>query len=385
MRALVLVAMALLTLEMSGRCEPSWKLWNGYSARFIDAQGRVIDHQVGDRTTSEGQSYGMFFALVNGDRKQFDAILSWTQNNMAAGSLAEHLPGWLWGKAEDGQWKSLDANPASDADCWMAYSLLEAGRLWQSPAYTAQGRGMLRQIATREVAELPGFGKMLLPGPAAAFVHKDAWMVNPSYLPLFLVQRFAAIDPAGPWRAVGANVPRLLQQSARGGFAMDWLEYVPGSGFRPVAGPNPEQPGKTAPQPYGSYDAIRVYLWAGMVNGAGTMRKELLADVPGMAQYLAEKGNPPEKVSDQGKPLEQDGPVGFSAAVLPYLQAIPGFEKAAAHQQARLAGELDGATGLYGKSMTYYDQNLALFGTGFVGGRFAFGPRGELKVEWTRS
>ena len=30
----------------------------------------------------------------------------------------------------------LDPNSASDADVWMAYSLVEAGRLWKIPCYT---------------------------------------------------------------------------------------------------------------------------------------------------------------------------------------------------------------------------------------------------------
>jgi len=40
---------------------------------------------------------------------------------------------------------------------------------------------------------------------------------------------------------------------------------------------------------------------------------------------------------------------------------------------------------LYGKDLAYYDQNLALFATGYLDSRFRFGPGGELKVEWTHS
>src|SRR5215469_7042217 len=34
-------------------------LWRSYVAGFMDKQIRVIDHDAGDRTTSEGQAYGM--------------------------------------------------------------------------------------------------------------------------------------------------------------------------------------------------------------------------------------------------------------------------------------------------------------------------------------
>jgi endo-1,4-beta-D-glucanase Y len=44
----------------------------------------------------------------------------------------------------------------------------------------------------------------------------------------------------------------------------------------------------------------------------------------------------------------------------------------------------DPVTGLYGKDLAYYDQNLALFATGFLSDRFRFGSGGELNVEWKR-
>ena len=251
----------------TGGCKQGpWTLWNAYEARFIDPQGRVFDPQGDQHTTSEGQAYALFFALAGNDRAQFDRVLSWTQMNLARNDLTANLPSWLWGKDKDGAWKTLDANSASDADLWMAYTLVEAGRLWNAPLYTSLGKGMMARIAATEVADLPGFGLMLLPG-ATGFVHQttlanqpqlsspeaeaepaqhktgrhkneplplpashaapaQTFLVNPSYLPPFLFARLASLDPAGPWRRIGANIPLLLSQSARHGFAMDWVEYV---------------------------------------------------------------------------------------------------------------------------------------------------------------
>jgi endoglucanase len=171
---------------------------------------------------------------------------------------------------------------------------------------------------------------------------------------------------------------------------MDWVDYVPSDGFYPATNPgavapDPKQPSKDLPPPVGSYDAIRVYLWAGMLDETGNTRTEMLSAVAGMGSYVANHGAPPEKVSDQGIPLEQDGPVGFSAAALPYLRAFPDREKAAAQQRIRLSAHFDPSSGLYGKEPAYYDQNLVLFATGFLDERFRFGTKGELKVEWTRS
>lgn len=413
----------------------------------------MIDHSALDHSTSEGQSYALFFALADNDRARFDRVLAWTETNLAGGSLATHLPGWLWGKAPTGEWKLLDANPASDADCWIAYSLVEAGRLWNNQAYTLLGRQMMSMIARQEVADIPGFGAMLMPGSTALFVHGSTWTVNPSYVPLFLFERFDALDPTGPWGAIALNIPRLLRQSTRRGFAMDWVDYQPGDDFtpapapgaaapvaapagsapnapantaRPAPPPPVAQPSTAAPStsasdaqakpaatlpapaaaapaqststppaaapaaaatpkpPMGSYDAIRVYLWAGMTDPADGVRAELISALAAMGNYINQSGVPPEQVNSDGVPQPQPGPVGFSAAVLPYLSADPGFARAAAQQRVRVNAQFNPATGLYGKDPAYYDQNLALFATGFLDGRFHFGPRGELKVEWKR-
>lgn len=83
---------------------------------------------------------------------------------------------------------------------------------------------------------------------------------------------------------------------------------------------------------------------------------------------------------DPGLPLAQDGPVGFSAAVL----SFPDLVRLSAQQTVRMAKMRSPSTGLYGKEMAYYDQNLALFSTGYLSDRFRFGTGGELTVQWER-
>jgi endo-1,4-beta-D-glucanase Y len=367
----------LLVLAVCG-CRPGpWTLWRSYAVRFIDQQGRVIDPSA-NRTTSEGQAYALFFALVDNDRRRFDRLLEWTQYNLAQGDLGAHLPAWLWGKAQEGSWKVLDRNSASDADVWLAYTLIEAGRLWNQSGYTGIGRQLMALIASREVVELPGFGPMLLPAPAG-FEHNGSWTLNPSYLPVFIFERLAEVDPAGPWQKIARGIPHLLRESSRQGFAMDWVSYAPGGGFSPAR----EFSDASAAPPGGSSDAIRVYLWAGMLDENDSARAEILDALPSMNSYLADHDAPPETISGQGIPSDKDGGVGFSAAVMPYLRAIPGSGKALVRQSIRVNSERDSETGLYGKDLTYYDQNLALFATGFMDKRFRFGPNGGLMVGWS--
>jgi endoglucanase len=137
----------------------------------------------------------------------------------------------------------------------------------------------------------------------------------------------------------------------------------------------------------GSYDAIRVYLWTGMLPASSSAKTRILHALGGMNRVLAQDAAPPEKVNDDGVPLNGAGPVGFSAAVLPYLQSIPN-ETAVAQQLVRVKSQLDEKSNLYGAGYgsgpTYYDQNLVLFASGWMEKRFQFGASGELLVRWSR-
>src|SRR5450759_5509645 len=51
--------------------------WSGYKDRFIQPDGRVIDFQRDQMTTSEGQSYAMLRAVWMNDRPTFDLTWRW--------------------------------------------------------------------------------------------------------------------------------------------------------------------------------------------------------------------------------------------------------------------------------------------------------------------
>jgi endoglucanase len=365
---------------LNGKAE-SWSLWQAYASAFISPEGRVIDPMRGDLTTSEGQSYALFFSLVANDHPTFDKVLTWTRDNLAQGDLTEHLPGWEWGKASDGEWKLLDPHSAADSDLWISYTLIEAGRLWQTPGYTRLGKGLAERIASEEVANLPGFGPMLLPGSAGFHPDSGTWVLNPSYLPLPVVERMAGVDAAGPWAGIARDLPRFLRESSRSGFAMDWATYNQRTGFQAVAAPDGS--GKFQGAGLGSYDAIRVYLWAGMTDSATGGAKSVLDGIAGMSAYLENHPVPPEKVSSDGRILSTSAPPGFSAAVIPYLDAL-GRKAALEKQQARLDSALDPVSKLYGHPPAYYDQNLAMFAVGWESHRFRFDRDGELQVRWKK-
>lgn len=345
-------------------------LWKSYVAGFMDNQVRIIDHDAGNRTTSEGQAYGLFFALVANDRSHFDGLLHWTEQNLAAGDLAKHLPAWLWGPGKENQWGVLDDNSAADADLWMAYTLLEAGQDWNEPRYTKLGMAMARRIAEQEVTQVPGLGTVLAPGPTG-FQHGDSYRLNASYIPLQLVLRLAVLMPGGPWTKVAATTPTLLADSAPHGFVSDWTEFKTAAGIQALLD-------------LGSYDAIRVYLWAGMLDKATPQRDDALKAIAGMVNYLRTNAIPPAKVRPDGSIEDPKGPVGFSAALLPYASALH-EDKIVEQQMSRVQSEFKARSGLLGSPAKYYDQNLALFGLGFMQQEFRFDSGGALELKWNHN
>ncbi|MGJ4748803.1 glycosyl hydrolase family 8, partial [Leptospira sp. SA-E8] len=70
---------ALCPAGKAARGAAGWSAWEGFRERFMSADGRVIDKSVPQhQTTSEGQAYAMFFALVANDRDAFARLLRWT-------------------------------------------------------------------------------------------------------------------------------------------------------------------------------------------------------------------------------------------------------------------------------------------------------------------
>lgn len=372
----ILLAMLLLGVLPPPPAQPAWPLWARYQEHFIQKDGRVVDYDRDNLTTSEGQSYAMFFALVANDPSGFDLLYHWTVNNLADGDLQNNLPAWSWGRRPDGTLGVKDSNSASDADLWIAYDLIQAGRLWKRHEYTLAGDALLKQIASKEVSHNHAF-PILLPAHDG-FEHDGAIVTNASYMPLFLFEAAAKAQPHGPWKAMAASLPTLIQKSTVQGFATDWLKVESDETIRPTPAL-----GSAESQATGSYDAIRVYLWAGLTPAATVGRDAILKSLYGMASYMKSHTVPPEFTSEGQPAVRGTGPVSFSAALIPFLEAVQ--ELGAAHlQEKRLGSAWSAHTGLYGNPPRYYDQNLAMFSLGYTEHRYRIQSNGDLEVSWRR-
>lgn len=348
----------------------TWPAWDGFAATFLTDTGRVIDATTpSGQTTSEGQSYALFFALAANDRARFAQILTWTEENMAGGDLSARLPGWLWGKRGDGSWGIIDDNPATDADLWIAYALQEAGRLWREPRYTALGQLVSERVLREETVVLDGLGRLPLPAPKGFQPAPGTARFNPSYVPLQVLRRLAggAIDPESKaqWLQQVAPARRMIVESAPRGFAPDWIAYTTARGFLPDQDSNA----------VGSYNAIRTYLWAGMLAADEPERGALLKALAPMLEHTRRTGAPPQKVDTRSGAVTGTGDSGFSAALLPLLMATN--SPAAALQRARIV-----ARAPLSRRDNYYEQALTLFGLGWADGIYRFAGDGMLKVRW---
>lgn len=349
----------------------AWPAWVAFRQQFISDDGRVIDKSSPrGQTVSEAQAYALFFALVADDRSTFARLLQWTENNLAGGDLTARLPAWQWGKRDDGQWGVVDANSATDADLWLIQALGEAGRLWNQPRYTSLAALLARRLWREAAVEMPGLGLTLLPGVRGFQTGDERWRLNPSYYPMQQLRWLAATYPADPqWQQLRASGLKVLL-APRSGLAPDWIVYDAKQGFQP------DEP-KDGRNAEGAHDAIRVYLWAGLMNPADPVRAQLLARYVPMARLVDRLGFPPESLdTNTGAPHKDGaaGPPGFSAALLPFLRAR-GDKAAFDAQTARLTAKPMAAD-------AYYDNVLNLFAQGFLESRYRFTVDGRVEPDW---
>lgn len=364
-KLMVLVAVFLSSSAFSQGCE--WSQWQTFKSVYIE-QGRVVDGSDSRRiTTSEGQSYALFFALVANDQQSFAQLLNWTQQHLAGGDLTAQLPAWLWGKKASGQWGVLDSNPASDSDLWIAYSLVEAGRLWDNYYYQSLGYLLASRILREETVTIEDGGLLLLPAPQG-FKLDDGYRVNPSYVPLQLLERMRSLYPQQPWGEMYQTSVNMITNTMQKGFSPDWALEVAGQyQVDPITGA------------IGSYNAIRTYLWAGMLDDGVTEKRALVEQMQPFVEATSALGAPPREVNTQTGKYSNKGSAGFSAAALPLIHTTA--DKELLQQQAERAKRLL----VNDRDDHYYDNVLTLFGLGWHDGYFRFGLNGELVPAWSDS
>lgn len=341
----------------------SWNDWANFKTVFIDSNGRVIDPSDANElyTTSEGQSYAMFFALVAGNQSTFAQLVSWTDKNMANGHFGKELPGWKWGHLSDGHWGLFDTNSASDADLWMTYSLLEAGRLWNNPQWTKLGHELGKTILDKETV-MTATGRILLPGRVGFNAGPNQWRLNPSYWPMQILRYLKDNGADHRWNELLKGTIKVNRAISIWSGAPDWFIYDAKKGV--------SLDNKTSS--LGSYNAIRVYLWSGMLDKKSSDYEYYWKQFRPIYVRVASINSAPEEINVSSGGFSENGPVGFLASFYPGLLNI---EPIAQSDQQYTAIKT-----LLQKSHSYYNQVLSLFSMGWYEHRFQFNQQGILKL-----
>lgn len=140
----------------------------GFLDRYVDEDGRVVRHDQGGDTVSEGQAYAMTIAAAIGDESTFRTVWEWTHRELRR---ADGLFSWHW---DDGE--VTDEGPATDADLLVAGALSLAARRFDDDALAAAARATGAAVLELETKRIAG-QRVLVAGPWAT----DRGVVNPSY------------------------------------------------------------------------------------------------------------------------------------------------------------------------------------------------------------
>ncbi|MGQ4647083.1 glycosyl hydrolase family 8 [Lyngbya aestuarii] len=334
--------------------------WGIYRERFIQEDGRVIDYEASDRSTSEGQAYAMLRAVLINDRKTFDLTLNWAQNNLrrrsAKGDFQDQLWSWKWGSLEGGNWGQIDSNFASDADIDAITALILAARRWNRSEYLDLARLKLQDLWQFSTIAVPEGQRYLLPGPKEAFVPSASTIyLNPSYFAPYAFRLFAQVDPEHDWLSLVESSYQALEKSSQVsqvGLPSDWIALDTQTGqFKPL-------PTSSKIESVYSFDAYRVW-WRVAWDAAWFQSPEALRYLRTATRNLQQRwdssGRLPARINLQGRPL-----VNYEATSQ-YAMLYSAFSVIAPDTAKQLLAEKllpQYNQGVWDDQSAYYTQNL---------------------------
>jgi len=331
--------------------------WEAYKAKFILPDGRVVDPQRGDITTSEGQAYAMLRAIYLGDRQTFDKLWQWSSTHIARPQ--DKLLAWKW---ENGQ--VSDLNTASDGDEDVALSLLEATTAWNEQSYLEAARPIINDLWEKTVTKV---GNKYILKPAASGFNRYGQVINPSYIAPYHYKQFAKVDPVHPWQElVDSSYQQLSQIQSPVGLFSDWASINKDGAVESGA----TEMGEGAVN--SGYEAFRVNWRLGLdaIRTQDQRAKDLLEK---SANFYYQQWQTNNRLSAIYKPdgtaaTPNEDLTTYAGAVIA-LRAIGQEQQALDIYNQAVASKYNESTGTWGDADNYYNQNWAWFGAQTVLGR----------------
>ncbi|SCC21599.1 endoglucanase [Kosakonia oryzendophytica] len=247
LRTTWLMSCLLLSLAMTSFSARSQDgNWVLFKQNYLSQDGRIVDHENGDISHSEGQGYGMLLAVMNDDPASFEKIWRWTRNTLLRPSL------WLFAwRYDPQQHKVTDDNNASDGDTLIAWALLLAGNKWHDQSYLTASENIQEALINCLIIE-QDTQTLLLPG-LSGFTKDDGYIINPSYFIFPAWDSFWQHQHNDIWLKLKKSSLNLLDKARFGKTQLpsDWI-FVKNNGE--------VIPADNWPARF-SYDAIRIPLY----------------------------------------------------------------------------------------------------------------------------
>lgn len=303
---------------------PLHAAWLAWKAACLTPDGRIVDGFQDAASHSEGQGYGLTLAALMGDAPAIDAIIAWTEANLAVREDA--LLAWRW--RPDALPRVADRNNASDGDLFYAWGLVLAGGALRVDRARAIATDLMRLC----VVDGPR-GPLLLPG-ATGFTLPGGAVINPSYYMPRALRELAPATGQARLAALADTGEQLIEELAASGPVPDWVS-VTAAGIQPA----PDRFSKVS-----GYEAIRVplfALWSGRPAAAAVQR---------FATAVAGRAN------TSGTPVVLDPPSG---QVLE-RSLHPGYAAVAALADCAASGAVGSAMPVFSTNQPYYPATLHL-------------------------
>ncbi|MEH2363444.1 glycosyl hydrolase family 8 [Nostoc sp.] len=337
--------------------------WDSYRQRFIQSDGRVIDYEASDRSTSEGQAYALLRAVLINDPATFALTLHWSENNLqrqAGGKRTDSLWAWKWGRKEDGNWGIIDTNFASDADIDAITALILGSRRWNRPEYLELAKLKLQDLWNLSTISETQGKRYLLPGSTAAFVPNASTLyLNPSYFAPYAFRIFAQVDPQHDWLSLVDSSYQVLENSAKlssVGLPSDWVA------LNTKTGQCETLPASSTLKSLYSFDAYRVWwrlsLDAAWFNSPQAQRY-LVTSTQHLRKLWSKQSSLPARIDLQGKALVNYEATSQYAMLYAAMQLV---EPATAKELLVKKILPQYKQGVWGDQSAYYTQNLAWLG-----------------------
>jgi endo-1,4-beta-D-glucanase Y len=306
-----------------------------FLSKYVTKDGRVLRLDQGSDIVGEGQAYGMLMAAAIGDKKTFDAIWTWTKQNLRR---PDGLISFLYKNG-----RVVDPQAASDADIDTVRALLVGACRFNQPGLKSEAIALAKSIMSIEVASVQGT-PVLTAGPWAV---KAPVTVNVSYFApaTFEAARAATGDRA--WDALAESsrsITSVLMPSAHT-LPPDWAT-LEGGKPKPIGNPG----NSSAPVRFG-FDAFRTLIR--MAEDPNPTSKSIAA----RAWPVFESQDPSNMTIEydlQGRPAAN---VKHPAALVAAAAAAD-----AAGQAPARDGLLDQAEQLDRKFGTYYGSSWVALG-----------------------